>query len=126
MLAVRGSALAASLNLEPSAAAVSVHNNPNDPYGKVLAITAENSRALLDAARAFALERYTRDTNNSLLSLADIPAPRSPYDAPRWINIDREVRPAETAAEADLQVSGSGSVSLYFRLPPDLYFGTRD
>jgi cellulose synthase (UDP-forming) len=105
---------------------VSVRSNPSDPYGKVLAIVAENSRGLIDAARAFALERYSGDNDSSLLSISDLPAPRVPYDAPRWLDTTREVRLAEAMPESALQVKGSGAVNLYFRLPPDLYYGTRD
>ena len=28
--------------------------------------------------------------------------------------------------ESQLELKGSGAVNLYFRLPPDLYYGTRD
>lgn len=126
LLATRGSALAAALAIDTTYASVSVHNNPVDPYGKVLAIVAENGRGLIDAARAFALERYTRNGESSLLSISDLPAPRRPYDAPRWLDTSREVRLAEAMSDAQLQVRGSGSIPLYFRLPPDLYYGTRD
>lgn len=126
LLASRNSPLAAAIGVDSSVASVSVRINPSDPYGKVLAIVAENSRRLVDAARAFALERYSREQDSSMLSISDLPAPRAPYDAPRWLDTSREVRLAEGMSPSQLQVKGSGSVNLYFRLPPDLYFGTRD
>lgn len=126
LLATRNSSLAAALGIDAGSASVSVRNNPADPYGKVLAIVAENGHRLIEAARAFALERYTRDGDSSELSPANLPQPRQPYDAPRWLKTDREVRLAEDVPESQLQLKGSGSVNLYFRLPPDLYYGNRD
>ena len=126
LLATRTSPLAAVIGIDGSTPSVSIRNNPADPYGKVLAIVAENSDRLVDAARAFALERYAHEGDTSGLSLSDMPKARRPYDAPRWLKTAGEVRLAEEMSDSQLQLKGSGSVNLYFRLPPDLYFGTRD
>jgi cellulose synthase (UDP-forming) len=126
LIAPRTSPLAASLGIASGVPSVSIRNNPSDPYGKVLAIVAEDTRMLVDAARAFALQRYARDNDSSVLSISDLPAPRRPYDAPRWLDTTRAVYLASGMSEPELHVKGSGSVNLYFRLPPDLYYGTRD
>jgi cellulose synthase (UDP-forming) len=126
MLATKDSPLAAGLGIDTSVPSVYIRNNPNDPYGKVLAIVADSDRGLVDAARAFALERYSRDGDSSTLSISDLPSRRAPYDAPRWLDTSREVRLAEGMTDSQLQVRGNGSIPIYFRLPPDLYYGTRD
>jgi cellulose synthase (UDP-forming) len=126
LIATPHSPMAAALGVGGVMPSVSIRNNPSDPYGKVLAIVAESGSALVDAARAFALERYSRENDSSLLSISDLPSARVPYDAPRWIDTSREVRLAERMSDSQLEVKGTGSVHLYFRLPPDLYYGTRD
>ena len=126
LLATRDSMMAAALGIDGMLPSVCIRTNPNDPYGKVLAIVADTSAGLVDAARAFALERYTRENDSSLLSISDLPSPRAPYDAPRWLDTSREVRLAEGMSDSQLEVKGTGSINLYFRLAPDLYYGTRD
>ena len=66
LVATQNSPLAASIGAGTGAASVSVRDNPSDPYGKVLVIAAENSRRLVDAARAFALQRYSRESDSSI------------------------------------------------------------
>ncbi|HYI97090.1 MAG TPA: cellulose biosynthesis cyclic di-GMP-binding regulatory protein BcsB, partial [Bryobacteraceae bacterium] len=126
LLATKDSPLATAIGVDTTVPSVSIRNNPSDAYGKILAIVAENGRGLIDAARAFALERYSKEGDFSLLSLSDLPAVRKPYDAPRWLDTTREVRLAEDMSDSQLEVRGSGSIPLYFRLPPDLYYGNRD
>ena len=126
LLATKDSPLATAIGVDATVPSVSIRNNPSDAYGKILAIVAENGHGLIDAARAFALERYSKEGDFSLLSLSDLPAVRKPYDAPRWLDTTREVRLAEGMSDSQLEVRGSGSVPLYFRLPPDLYYGSRD
>ena len=107
LIATRQSPVAAALGVSGVTPSVSIRNNPSDPYGKVLAIVAENGRALVDAARAFALERYSRENDSSLLSISDLPSARVPYDAPRWLDTSREVRLAEKMSDSQLEVKGS-------------------
>src|SRR5205085_4221661 len=73
-----------------------------------------------------ALQRFSRESDSAVLSISDLPSPRLPYDAPRWLDTSHEVRLAENMSDSQLELNGSGSVNLYFRLPPDLYYGTRD
>ena len=116
LLATRDSMMAAALGIDGMLPSVCIRTNPNDPYGKVLAIVADTSAGLVDAARAFALERYTRENDSSPLSISDLPSPRVPYDAPRWLDTSREVRLAEEMSDSQLEVKGTGSINLYFRL----------
>jgi cellulose synthase (UDP-forming) len=100
--------------------AIGLRDNPSDPYSKVLVITGDNSRQILDAARALASGRYPHEGDMAELGGFVMPAKRRMYDAPKWLN-----KNAETFTTEDLQVYGNGSVNLYFRLPPDVSFGSR-
>ena len=120
------SPLAALLGMRASVPTLRILDNPNDPYGKVLAIMGEDEAQLLSAARAFALSSYAPEGDRAELTNPVLPPARKPYDAPRWLQTDREVRLTQTLSDRDLQVVGGGVVNLYFRLPPDLYYGVRD
>ena len=126
LVATQTSPLVAALGITGSGPSVSIRANPADSSSKVLAIVAESSGSLVAAARAFALQRYSREKDSAVLPAAALPQPRLPYDAPRWLDTSRDVKPAEKMSDSQLEVLGSGRVALYFRLPPDLYYGTRD
>jgi cellulose synthase (UDP-forming) len=99
---------------------IALRDNPSDGYGKVLLVTGDNSEQILDAARALASGRYPRDGDAAEVTGAGMPPARRPYDAPRWLN-----QASAKLSPDDLRVYGNASVSLYFRLPADLYFGNR-
>ena len=120
------SPLAALLGMRASVPTVQILDNPNDPYGKVLAVVGEDEGQLLSAARAFALSAYTAEGDRADLTKLVLPPARQPYDAPLWLQTDRDVRLTQAVSDTDLQVVGGGVVNLYFRLPPDLYYGVRD
>jgi cellulose synthase (UDP-forming) len=126
LLATQGSQLASSLGINTSSTSVAIRANPQDPYGKMLVLTAPTGTELIAAASALALGRYSPETDASLLGVANLPPARLPYDAPRWLQRSDRVRLAEQSSDFDLQSNGTGSVNLYFRLAPDLYFGSRD
>ncbi len=126
LVGTRDSPLVASLGITVQGPTIVIRENPNDPYGKVLAIAGNDEPQLLTAARAFSLGRYTAAGDRGLVQAGTEASPRRPYDAPRWMQTDRDVDLTHGTAPADLEVAGSGRVNLYFRLPPDLYYGTRD
>jgi cellulose synthase (UDP-forming) len=100
--------------------AIGLRDNPSDPYGKVLVVTGDNSLQILEAARALASGRYPREGDMAELGGFVMPARRRIYDAPKWLN-----KSSERLTTEDQQVYGNGSVNLYFRLPPDLSFGSQ-
>jgi cellulose synthase (UDP-forming) len=121
VFAAKGSSLIPDQSLNAlNGPAIGLRDNPSDPYGKVLVVTGDDSQQILAAARALASGRYPRQGDMAELGAAGMPPPRRVYDAPRWLN-----KNAETLSPEDLRVYGSGSVNLYFRLPPDVSFGSR-
>jgi cellulose synthase (UDP-forming) len=121
-----GSVEAAQLNINVSGPAIAIRDNPVDPFGKVLAIVARDSRQMLAAARALALGRgWTGGGDTVLLTDNSLPQASKPYEAPRWLKGDRAVKVSEMVSASGLRVDGSGAVKMFFRLPPDLYFGAQ-
>ena len=128
-----GSALLQNFDVSGiSGPAIAMRNNPIDPYGKVLLILGANSEQALMAARSFAAGDFTRSGDTAFLGPANqgsagqgggntfSPAPA--YSAPRWHSGERVSGLGEYTTQESLRVYGSGSVDLYFRLPPDLHF----
>ena len=120
------SPLARLLGVRVSVPTIRILDNPNDPYGKIQAIVGEDEAQLLSAAQAYAMSAYLPEGDRAELTDLVLPVARKPYDAPLWLQTDREVRLTRALSETDLQVAGGGAVKLYFRLPPDLYYGVRD
>ena len=125
VLALHGSDLLSGLALDGLAGpSVALRTNPSDPNGKLLLIMGDDSAQLLSAARAVSLGRYPRRGDSAALAGFQLPPPRQPYDAPRWLSTRRSVGLGQSRNAGDLRVYGDGAVNLYFRLPPDLYFGS--
>ena len=105
---------------------VAMRTNPSDPYGKVLIITGSNSEQLLQAAQAVAMGWNGLTGATASLNSFQLPAPRQPDDAPRWARTDHTIALWNYNDAASLQGDGSVPMQTFFRLPPDLYFATRD
>jgi cellulose synthase (UDP-forming) len=102
--------------------AIAMRNNPIDPYGKVLLILGTSSEQALTAARSFASGEFSRNGDTAFLSASKDFSPAAAYSAPRWHSNERPSGMGEYTTQESLRVYGSGSVDLYFRLPPDLYY----
>lgn len=102
---------------------LSVHTNPNDPYGKLLVIAGRDSEQLKQAALALVSGSRVLTGEAAEISELTVLQPRKPYDAPNWLPSDRPVRLAELIDPKGLSVSGydPGTISLPMRLPPDLF-----
>jgi cellulose synthase (UDP-forming) len=126
VIARRGSALASMLSLPPTPATlVAIRDNPRDPYGKLLIVVADRPAELLEAARALVTLDLSR-LQADVLPGQDVRVPdRGAYAAPRWL---QNARPAPiglyTTADR-LKLVGSGSIDVFFRLPPDLFLPIR-
>jgi cellulose synthase (UDP-forming) len=109
-----------------------VRENPSDAFGKLLVIAGRNGSESLRAAQALVASAISEHKEESLPSELHVPASfrlpasRVPFDAPRWANPDKRVVLGVNQSAEQLHVFGSGTVSLYFRLPPDLFFGPRN
>jgi cellulose synthase (UDP-forming) len=126
IFALRSSELARRLTLPSRAGAViTVRDNPGDPFGKLLIIAGDESADLAAGARALVTRDNTQaHTNTVYISKVTVPVRRE-YEAPRWLDAGRP-SPIGTYTTAErLKAKGSGSVNIYFRLPPDLFLAAR-
>jgi len=126
VLAVRNSPLAASLGLPSSPGAVlAIRDNPHDPYGKLLILTGDSTKDLLVAARALVTRNnYQAHVDAAYVSNPALPA-RNEYDAPRWLKASHPAAIGAYTTAEHLELHGSGSINIYFRLPPDLFLRAR-
>jgi cellulose synthase (UDP-forming) len=128
VFARRGSPLAARLALPPTPdALVAMRDNPRDPYGKLLVVVAGSSSDFVAAARTLvSRDRFEPRTNFLPADPAVASVPSRPrYDAPRWLQSNRPA-PIGTYTSSDrLKIQGSGSINIFFRLPPDLFLSAR-
>jgi cellulose synthase (UDP-forming) len=126
VIARRGSAIESALSLPSQPATlVAVRDNPRDPYGKLLILVGDGPAELLSAARA--LVTYDLSPRHAdAVPVQDVRVPlRNQYDAPRWITGDRPAPIGQYTSADRLKLLGSGSITLYFRLPPDLFLAAR-
>jgi len=101
---------------------IAVVTNPNNPETKLLLVLGRNADELRAAADTLALGTPALSGQTQVVGAPDIPA-RKPYDAPRWVPIDRPVRFGELVQPTDLQGNGlvPGLLTLNFRTAPDLF-----
>jgi cellulose synthase (UDP-forming) len=127
VLTLRGSPLAASLSLPSQPGPlIAVRDNPKDPYGKLLIIAGENTEDLLTAARALVTRDNAAKHTDAARVIRQAVRRRREYDAPRWLKTDRPAPIGAYTTEERLKVRGSGSINIYFRLPPDLFLTAVD
>ena len=101
---------------------IAVVTNPNNSEAKLLLVMGRNADELRAAASTLALGSNALSGQTQVAGNPDIPA-RKPYDAPRWVPIDRPVRFGELVQPTDLQGNGlvPGLLTLNFRTAPDLF-----
>jgi cellulose synthase (UDP-forming) len=114
----------------PPGASVQVSVNPQDSNGAALVLTGDNGDQLLTAARALSLRsgapaNVEQQRTGTLLRVDDfsLPEPRQVDDAPRWMPTDKPVSLSTFSATPDMSTDGSKPVPIYFKVPPDLYYG---
>ena len=125
VLALRDSKLLSGMSLPAgSGPLLAMRDNPRDPYGKLLIITGDRPDDLLEAARTLAAASWLPHVSNLHASAVQVSASRA-YSAPRWLQTDGPSAIGTYTTDARLQLRGTGSVNLYFRLPPDLFLRAR-
>src|SRR5262249_42466344 len=114
-----------SLPAQNDGAYISMRDNPRDPFGKLLVLSGPRTADSLIAARALATSDRIQG-HASTVAARDIRLPaRAAYDAPRWLKTDAPA-PIGTYTSAErLTLRGTGSLNIYFRLPPDLFLPAR-
>jgi cellulose synthase (UDP-forming) len=101
---------------------VAVVTNPANSGTKLLLVMGRDTKELAAAAATLTLGANALSGQTQIVGTPDIPA-RKPYDAPRWVPIDRPVRFGELVQPTDLQGNGlvPGLLTLNFRTAPDLF-----
>jgi cellulose synthase (UDP-forming) len=102
---------------------IAVRPNPRDPYSQVLVVTGKDDDQVLVAASALALGTTHERGDTMQVGQFALPDPRKEDDAPRWIASDHTSSFGEVFSSEQLSLNDFGSETLYFRLPPDLYYG---
>jgi cellulose synthase (UDP-forming) len=127
VLVIRDSDLASKLSLPSrTGGLIAIRENPRDPYGKLLIITGDQPKDLLTAARSL-VTRNNAQAHLDAVSMNSVHLqPRREYDAPRWLNASKASEIGTYTTAERLKVKGSGSVNMYFRLPPDLFLQARE
>ncbi|MDQ2843837.1 MAG: UDP-forming cellulose synthase catalytic subunit [Acidobacteriota bacterium] len=125
LLANSNGPLAAELGLAGADALVAMCDNPADHYGKVLAIVANTSANLVSLARLIAQNRLREDGDRisvSLERLADQPLAAT---APSWADTSQPLRITSDLNDNLLHTKIGSPTKLYFRIAPDLDYGTK-
>ena len=103
---------------------LAMRDNPHDPYGKLLIVTGDTPDELLQAALTLATAAWFPHVNSQRASSVQTPSLQA-YSAPRWLQSDGPSAIGTYTTEARLKLHGTGSLDLYFRLPPDLFLRAR-
>ncbi len=102
---------------------LSMVSNPNDPDGKLLLISGQDSHELRVAVAALTLGTGALVGRSMWVKPQGKVAERQPYDAPNWLASHRPVKFSDMSNPAAMTVSGHnpGAIRLNMRLPPDLF-----
>ncbi|KDB07274.1 Cellulose synthase BcsB [Burkholderia sp. lig30] len=103
---------------------LAVADNPAAPNRKLLIVTGRTAAEVDDAVYALVLGRAALSGPSATVAHVDIGAPRKPYDAPRWLPVDRPVAFRELVNDPhELEVQGGtpDAIRLNLRVPADLH-----
>jgi cellulose synthase (UDP-forming) len=124
VVAENPASIPASLNItRVSSPTVAMRTNPNDPDGKVLIIAGGNADDVVTAAQAVAFNSDMLNGNQVPIDGLRLPAKRAPDDAPRWARTDETIPLWNYVTAEELQGDGTAPLNVYFRIPPDMYYG---
>ena len=123
----RSSELAARLSISSKSGPVlAIRENPADPYGKLLIIAGDNSNDLVTGAAALVTRNNAQAHADTVyVNSAKLPVGHE-YGAPRWLDASKPASIGTYTTAERLTVKGSGSINIYFRIPPDLFLQAQD
>ncbi len=101
---------------------VAMRTNPNDPYSKLLIVTGADAEQTLMAAQAVAMHADLLAGPLATVDKLTLPAKQPPDTAPRWARIDKTIPLWDYSVSEQLQGDGTAPLSVYFRIPPDIYY----
>jgi cellulose synthase (UDP-forming) len=124
LIAENPSSLPGGLNLgNVSGPTIAMRPNPADSYSKVLIITGQDADQTLIAAQAVALHSSLLQGPITTIDGLKLPASPAPDVAPRWARPDGNIALWDYANAEELTTDGSAPINVYFRVPPDLFYG---
>ncbi|RZF31453.1 cellulose biosynthesis cyclic di-GMP-binding regulatory protein BcsB [Paraburkholderia sp. UYCP14C] len=125
VVVARSEQLPAGLTLPPvNGPMLIVADNPVAPNRKLLIVTGRSAAEVDEASTALVLGTTALAGPAVRITQLAAGAPRKPYDAPRWLPVDRPVAFKELIDDpSQLQVRGSApdAIRLNLRVPADLY-----
>ena len=104
---------------------VAMRPNPSDPYSKVLIVTGQDADQTLIAAQAVGLHSAMLAGSTVTIDNLKLPDSPAPDIAPRWARTDGTIALWDYASADSLQGDGSAPLNVYFRVPPDLFYGEK-
>ncbi|AXK65226.1 cellulose biosynthesis cyclic di-GMP-binding regulatory protein BcsB [Burkholderia sp. IDO3] len=117
--------LPAGLALPPvNGPMLAVADNPAAPGRKLLVLTGRTAAEVDDAVATLVLGRAALSGPSATVAHVDLGAPRKPYDAPRWLPVNRPITFRELVSDPrDLEVRGTtpDAIRLNLRVPADLH-----
>ncbi|MBR8313853.1 cellulose biosynthesis cyclic di-GMP-binding regulatory protein BcsB [Burkholderia dolosa] len=103
---------------------LAVADNPAAPGRKLLIVTGRTAAEVDDAVATLVLGRAALSGPVATVEHVDIGAPRKPYDAPRWLPVNRPIAFRELVSDPrQLEVRGTApdAIRLNLRVPADLH-----
>ncbi|KVF76467.1 cellulose synthase [Burkholderia sp. FL-7-2-10-S1-D7] len=103
---------------------LAVADNPAAPGRKLLVVTGRTAAEVDDAVAALVLGRAALSGPAATVAHVDLGAPRKPYDAPRWLPVNRPIAFRELVSDPrELEVRGTSpdAIRLNLRVPADLH-----
>ncbi|MCA8244015.1 cellulose biosynthesis cyclic di-GMP-binding regulatory protein BcsB [Burkholderia sp. AU32262] len=117
--------LPAGLALPPiNGPLLAVADNPAAPGRKLLIVTGRTAAEVDDAVATLVLGRAALSGPAATVAHVDLGAPRKPYDAPRWLPVNRPIAFRELVNDPrQLEVRGTtpDAIRLNLRVPADLH-----
>ncbi|HDR9033643.1 TPA: cellulose biosynthesis cyclic di-GMP-binding regulatory protein BcsB [Burkholderia vietnamiensis] len=103
---------------------LAIADNPAAPGRKLLIVTGRTAAEVDDAVGTLVLGRAALSGPAATVAHVDLGAPRKPYDAPRWLPVDRPIAFRELVSDPrQLEVRGTSpdAIRLNLHVPADLH-----
>ncbi|WP_175720115.1 cellulose biosynthesis cyclic di-GMP-binding regulatory protein BcsB [Burkholderia anthina] len=117
--------LPAGLALPPvNGPMLAVADNPAAPGRKLLVVTGRTAAEVDDAVATLVLGRAALSGPAATVAHVELGAPRKPYDAPRWLPVNRPITFRELVSdprELDVRGTTPDAIRLNLRVPADLH-----
>ncbi|MEQ4923401.1 cellulose biosynthesis cyclic di-GMP-binding regulatory protein BcsB [Proteus hauseri] len=107
-----------------TAPTIEMLTHPNNPYVKLLLIMGRDDNDLLTAVNGIVRGQAIFRGNAVTINQVDLLAPREPYDAPKWVQLNKPIYfNSLQSYQGQLQSRGlePAPINLNMTLPPDLF-----